>query len=320
MPRGDDHLKRSLAEITEVTRAAADGDRASAERLLAALQAAKPLIREAAARGIGKVAHATEGIWPGGPEAGAQVVDRVLQAMAEAHSGGARSDPGCRVRTECVVALGELRPAASVAEAALRRAISTVQMEMVGGAPEDTAVALRGISALVMAQLRCDCLTDLALLLFEGLPDPVTHVDPLRAAREGAARALAVLGDPAGAALLAIRLRQPGESGEVLAACIDALCALGPPRTAEWITPLLQSADPGAMVAAASALCALCPDAAVPALTMRIASAPEGAAAALCFALGSARSPQTGPALHRLTEDRRPAVRAAAVQTLRMLG
>ena len=305
--------------MAEAAQAAAAGAPAAADRLLAGLDAPSHLLREAAARGVARVAHARGGVWPGPPQAGAAVVDRLLQVMADADRGGARRDSCCRVRTDCVAALGELRPPAARVEATLRRAASTVQIEVVGFGPEDTAVPLRANAALVMAQLRCDCLPDLALLLFDGLPDPVTHVDPLRMVRESAARSLALLGDPAGAALLAVRLRERGESGEVRAACIDALCTLEHPRAAEWIGPLLDADDPAVSVTAASALCALCPDEAVPALVLRIAGASEMVAEAMCLALGSARCTRTVPALRGLLEDRRPAVRAAAAQALGIL-
>ena len=313
-------LQAGLAAVAQAQKRAAEGDAAAARDLLAALGDRAALVREAAARAIHLVAHDLQGTWPAGAGGDVAAVGTLLAAVAAAEAAPPASDPACRIRKEAVMALGELRGPVARVEPALRHCAGTVQIEIIMGAPEDTAVMLRANAALVMAQLQCDCLPDLGLLLFDGVPDPVTHVDWTAGAREAAARAIALLGDPAGAALLAVRLRERREAGEVLAACIDALCALEHPRAAAWIAPMLQAQDPQACVAAATALCALRPDEAAEAIPARAAIAPPGLAEALVIALGSARSALTVPAVRRLLEDGRPVVRRAAAAALEALG
>lgn len=312
-------LRAALAAITALRRRLAAGDGEAGEDLLAGLGHRQALVREAAARAVREAAATLGGAWPGrgGP---AQAVDALLAAIVAAGAAPPGSDPGCRIRREAVGALGILRPQPGRVEAVLHRLAATVQLESVGGAMEDTAVMLRADAALVMAALGCDCLPDLGLLLFSGLPDPLTHVDWTAPVREAAARALGALGDPAGVALLAVRLRETREAGEVLAACVDALCTLGHPRAVEWIAPLLEGADPVAAVAAATALCALQPDLAATALPARAAVAPATLAEALVLALAAARSSLTVPALRRLAQDGRTAVRRAAAAGLAQLG
>ncbi len=296
-------IQADLAQVTELGREAAGGDPEALRALIQRLGGRRALVAEAAARAVRKAAGAS---WPAG------LHRNVLQALLAALSRrGLTADPGCRVRAEAVAALAALWPPAEVVEGPLREAAATIQMENVGGAMEDVAVGLRAAAAQAMAQLGCDCLPELGLLLFEGLPDAAGR-DPLRSVRLAAALAIGRLGDPAGAALLAVRLREPAEDGEVLAACIDGLLALQHPRAAAWIRPLLQSRDGTACVAAASALGALEPEAAVAPIVARIASAPEWLAEALTVALGGIRAEAAAPALGRLAADRRPKVAAAA--------
>jgi len=313
-------LQADLAAVAGMKVRAAGGDGAAAAEVLTALAHREPLVREAAARAVREAAQALHGTWPTAAGGDATAIGALLDAIGAAEAAPIASDPGCRMRREAAVALGELRAPVARVEPALHRLAATVQIEIIQGAPEDTAVMLRADAALVMAEMRCDCLPDLGLLLFDGIPDPLTHIDWKAGAREAAARALGVLGDPAGAALLAVRLREAREAGEILAACIDALCALGHPRAAEWIAPLLHASDPVAAVAAATAICALRPDEAAATIPARAAAAPPALAEALVVALGAARSPLTEPALRRLLEDGRPTVRRAAAEGLRALG
>ena len=323
MPRARSKTADLLGEAAGVIvlrEAVCHGDPAAAAALAGALQASAAYLREVAARSIAQAARALDGEWPGGLAGSARAAEALATVMRQAADGGAAADPGCRVRQEAVIALGELRVSAERAEAPLRQAVSTVQLENVGGEMEDTAVTLRGNAALVMAQLGCDCLCDLGLLLFDGLPDLERKRDPKRAARVAAARALGLLGRSDAAAPLAIRLRETQESGEVLAECIDALRALRHPRTAEWTAPLLDSAEPLAAVAAASTLCALQPAAALPKVLARIGGSGEALAEALTTVLAGARAVEATAALRRLVRDRRPRVRAAARAALEERG
>ena len=284
-------------------RRAAGGDVGALRELMAGLAARRPVLAEASARALRR---ATDVGWA------ADLQRELLAALLGAlRRQGAKADAGCRVRSEAVAALTALWPAAAVVEEPLREAAATVQMENVGGAMEDVAVGLRAAAAMAMAQLGCDCLPELGLLLFDGLPDPM-GADPLRSVRLAAAQAIGRLGDPAGAALLAVRLREGREDGEVLAACADALLALRHPRAAAWIAPLLQSRDGTACVAAASVLGSLQGDEAVPGIVARIGSAPEWLAEALTVALGGIRGEAALAALRRLVGDRRASVAAAA--------
>lgn len=296
-------LDSELRRVAEVGRAAAGGDVAALGGLIRRLGDWQPLVAEAAARALRRVAAV---------EWRAAEHSALVAALAGALGReGPAEDSGCRIRMEAVATIGLLRPPATLVEEPLRAAAATVQMENVGGAMEDVAVGLRASAALVMAQLGCDCLPELGLLLFDGLPD-LQGRDPNRSVRLAAAQALGLLGDPAGAALLAVRLREPAEDGEVLAACIDALLALGHPRVAAWIRPLLHHAGGSACVAAASALGRLEPEAAVPAVVDRIGRSPAWLAEALTLALGGIRTEAARAALAELARDPRPQVREAA--------
>src|SRR5690606_39785968 len=106
-------------------------------------------------------------------------------------------------------------------------AIETVQVEPSGAGLEDMAVPLRAQAAMGLAELAPPgALVDISLLLFDDQPKAptATQHEPFvtLATRRVAARALASLGDPGGAAVLALKLRYPGnEVPEVLVECMD---------------------------------------------------------------------------------------------------
>ncbi len=268
--------------------------------LIAALDDRSPLVVEVAAERISQ------------PRA----VGALVRTYWRLDGGAPESDPGCRSRLAVLGALARLE--APEAEEVALRAIRTVQVEAVGFGLEDTALTLRGAAAGCLANIRPPgALVEIGLLLFDEQPNVACSVAERPFAKAGAraaaARSLGALGDPAGLALLAVKLAYAaGELPEVLTECIDAVVALANPRGAEVIKPYLNSADPYLAVAAGTGLATLLREKAVPILEEAIESVGREARVPLVYALGSIRAEGARDAIRRLTRHDDPNVRSAA--------
>lgn len=258
--------------------------------LIAALSDPSPLVIEAAAKRISAPAAA-------GP---------LLDAYLRLDAGGPKTDSGCWGRMAVLEALA--RTGEPAAEPAARRAIKTVQVEGLNHKITDTATGLRCAAAALLANLRAaGALIDLAIVLNDFEPNfgcsaqerPYAKLAP----RVAAAKAIGALGDPAGAAVLAVKLAYPGEElPEVLAECMDALVALREPRAMEILSPWLRHANAYLVSVAATGLARSGGAAAVAELEQAAGDVVADARASVVYALASIRAEATLPALRRLAE------------------
>lgn len=277
---------------------------ASHDDLIAALEDPSHLVVEAAAQRIEQ------------PRA----AGALLRAYLRLHAGAAQTDPGCWGRIAIMEALARL--GAPEGEEAAALGIKTVQVEPVAGGMADTATGLRVAAAGMLANLGVPgALIDLAVLLFDREPNAACSAAEAPyaklATRVAAARAIGTLSDPAGAALLALKLTLPqGELVEVLEACMDSLVALAEPRTVELLTPWLTKADPYLAAVAATGIAKVGREQAVPVLVDALARAPHQAWESIVLAIGSIRSDEARTALRRLADHEAPVIRKAAQSLL----
>jgi HEAT repeat protein len=169
--------------------------------------------------------------------------DAMQDAFTAAMIDPVRSDPSCRTKTGVIKALDILRePADELFLAGIRH----VQPEPVWGGSQDSAVNLRGMSAMALVNRGyADMMVELARLL----------ADPERDARRAAADAIAASGDAhAGVPLLVLRIRAREQEPEVLGACFAGLLSLASERTFELVVEHLRARDPLVAEAAALAL------------------------------------------------------------------
>lgn len=149
-------------------------------------------------------------------------------------------DPGCAAKLALLEALDFTD---HDDEEPFRVAARYVQLEPAFGDPVDTAPPLRIRGALGLIRLRA---SDVLTILAEHLADHPT-------VQSAAARALAEHGDPAGAALIRLRIQLGMEDGEVLTDCLCALLTLDP-NGLEYVTARLNGRDGLARRAAALAM------------------------------------------------------------------
>jgi hypothetical protein len=186
-----------------------------------------------------------------------------------------RADPGCPAKTAIVEALRRLdHPAVAL----FRRGALHVQREPVFGGRVDTAVDLRGASALALAEHGgAEVLVDLAHLLAD--PEPPVRIS--------AARAVAVAGHPGGIPLLHLKATAGDAEPLVVAECLLALVRLDAASQLPYVASLL---DGPAAEAAASALGDSRLPEAFPVLSDWLArAAARGLGRAATFALASLR-------------------------------
>lgn len=271
-----------------------------AAELVAALSDPSPLVVEAAAKRISD------------PKA----APALLAAYMRLDEGGSRSDSGCWGRMAILEALA--RTGEPAGETAARRAIRTVQVEGLNNKLADTATGLRAAAAGLLASLRAEgALIDLAILLNDFEPNcacsrrerPYAKL----ATRAAAARAIGALGEPAGAAVLAVKLAHPGEElPEVIGECMDALVALREPRAAELLAPWLRSPNPYLVSVAATGIARNAGGGAVDLLERAAGEVVADARAAVVYALASIRADATRAAMRRLAGHDDERVRLAA--------
>lgn len=244
----------------------------------------------------------------------------LLRTYLRLHEGAEKADSGCWGRMAILEAFGRLE--APEGEEAARLAIRTVQVETVGFGPTDTATGLRVAAAALTANLRpLGALLDLAWLLFDFEPNagcsrqerPYAKL----ATRTAAAKAIGALGDPAGGAILNVKLSFPGEElPEVLAECMDGLAALREPRTLELLQPFLEGTSAYLCAAAGAAMASAGGVKALDMLLRRLDGAPRDAREPLVYAIGSIRSDRVREEMERLCDHEDPVIRKTARQIL----
>lgn len=296
-----------LRAVQELARAVSDESR---ELLRRALFDRSNLVVAEAAKAL--AAH-------GDREAAPLMIERYYWFAAD----GLRRDPGCAARWQLVTALasfGDHRAADVFFDA-----IETVQVEPSGAGLEDMAAPLRAQAAMALAELAPPgALVAIALLLFDDQPKAPTapQHEPFAtlATRRVAARALASLGDPGGAAVLALKLRYPGnEVPEVLVECMDALVALDEQAALKLIPQYLEHRHPYLATGAATALATLRGSAQGKVLEMLLEAChrqSQEAREGIALAIASMRGDEAIHALERLAKADDPSVRLASVSAL----
>jgi hypothetical protein len=153
-----------------------------------------------------------------------------------------KTDPGCKAKLAALEALDYLETQDT---APFEAAVRYFQSEPTWGKPVDTAAAVRARGALGLARQGQG---DFLLLMADLLADSEAAV------RQTAAEAIAYRGEPAGAGLLALKLRQGDEEPLVTLACLSGLLTLAPAWALPQIDSLLNGHDESLREVAALAL------------------------------------------------------------------
>jgi hypothetical protein len=166
------------------------------------------------------------------------LVPDLVAAFPRFFDGLPKSDPGCSAKTAIVEALRRLE---HDDPALYRRGAGHVQMEPVYGGRVDTAVDLRGASALALAETAAgDVLVDHANLLAD--PEPPVRIS--------AARAVAVHGRATGIPLLHLRSLAGDDEPRVVSECLLGLLRLDARGETPFVASFLEKDDPAAEAAA----------------------------------------------------------------------
>lgn len=165
-------------------------------------------------------------------------VPDLVAAFPRFFEGLPRADPGCAAKTAIVEALRRLE---HDDPALYRRGAAHVQREPVYGGHVDTAVDLRGASALALAETAlADVLVDLANLLAD--PEPPVRIS--------AARAVAVHGRGTGIPLLHLKALAGDKEPRVVSECLLALLRLDARGEMPFVASFLGKGDEAAEAAA----------------------------------------------------------------------
>jgi len=166
------------------------------------------------------------------------LVPDLVAAFPRFFEGLPRTDPGCSAKTAIVEALRRLE---HDDPALYRRGAGHVQSEPVFGGRVDTAVDLRGASALALAETAgADVLVDLANLLAD--PEPPVRIS--------AARAVSVHGRGSGIPLLHLKALAGDSEPRVVSECLLALLRLDPQQELPFVASFLERGDEAAEEAA----------------------------------------------------------------------
>jgi len=164
-------------------------------------------------------------------------VPDLVAAFPRFFDGLPRTDPGCAAKTAIVEALRRLE---RDERALYRRGSAHFQMEPVFGGRVDTAVDLRGASALALAETAgADVLVDLANLLAD--PEPPVRIS--------AARAVAVHGRGSGIPLLHLKALAGDPEPRVVSECLLALLRLDARDEMRFVASFLEKSDDDAEAA-----------------------------------------------------------------------
>jgi HEAT repeat protein len=165
------------------------------------------------------------------------LVPDLVAAFPRFFEGLPRTDPGCAAKAAIVEALRRLE---HDDPALYRRGAAHVQREPVYGGHVDTAVDLRGASALALAETaHADVLVDLANLLAD--PEPPVRIS--------AARAVAVHGRGAGLPILHLRALAGDPEPRVVSECLLALLRLDARGEMPFVASFLEKGDEAAEAA-----------------------------------------------------------------------
>lgn len=167
-----------------------------------------------------------------------QLIPELVTAFNRCLINPATTDPSCVAKKAIAEALYRMNYSD---ETVFLQGIRHIQMEAVWGGKEDTAPGLRAICALGLVRMNYDDgLNELADLL----------ADPKEEARIGAARAIAYSENPAGVALLRLRVKI-GDVPPVLSECLIALLQLAPDSSIPLVKSCLFARNPPLFLEAA---------------------------------------------------------------------
>ncbi|HEX9186544.1 MAG TPA: hypothetical protein VGB87_05720 [Vicinamibacteria bacterium] len=219
-----------------------------------------------------------------------------------------RADPGCSAKTAIVEALRRL---ACEDVALYRRGAGHVQREPVFGGRVDTAVDLRGASALALAEHGgAGVLVDLAHLLAD--PEPPVRVS--------AARAVAVQGCEAGIPLLHLKALAGDEEPRVVSECLLALLRLDGPAQVRFVASFLQKGSEAAEAAAVALGESRLAEAFLVLRDWRDEAARLGLGRVALLAMASSRRDEAVDLLLSLAREAEPPVARDALEALASIG
>jgi len=236
------------------------------------------------------------------------LVPDLVAAFPRFFDGLPRADPGCSAKTAIVEALRRL---GHDDRALYRRGARHVQREPVFGGRVDTAVDLRGASALALAETAgADVLVDLANLLADSEP-PV---------RISAARAVAAHGRGTGIPMLHLKVLAGDTEPRVVCECLLALLRLDPREELPFVASFLENGDEAAE-AAAVALGESRLAEALPILRAWLEPARRrGLGRAALLAIASLRRDEAVDLLLSLARDEEPPTAREALAALALVG
>jgi HEAT repeat protein len=285
-------LEDQIAELKRAVRGDPHGEPARAA-LRHALESKQSLIASAACEAIAE--HELDGFAAGLGE----VFERFLDNPV-------KRDPFCRAKTAALRALYRTNEGST---SLFLRGIRTVQLEPVWGGSQDTAVELRGLSALGLVRAGYpDAMAELADLLAD--PEPMARVAAAQAIAYGE-RA------DAGVPLLRFKARSGDADVRVMSACFGALLALAPEGSLPLVAEFARGRNPELREAALLALGDSRSHAALPLLVELAAHAAfDGEAAVALLAIALLRSDAAWDHLLGLVREGSPARARAAIDAL----